>query len=312
MLRTDKNKIFEYLNAVLNRNTWGTIGNYSVAAAKSVVDRAGIGDTHSAVLCDSAYAAMETILRGYFLGHGDKVIVPALSSPYISMTCATVGCEVIFADVEKGKCTVSADCIAALLSREKDVKAVICEDLLGYACDIGAISGAIAASGCGAKLFVCTPDVLNVKYDSKPTVFSADAAVATFDASSAIDADCAAVISKNDYYDVLWSAHHCGNARINGTYEALNAGTIAGGDMRVCEWKSAVLLCELESFASASPVSKTLCFASCEKGEDSAFVPETKPVCMNRESAFLSDYYVKETGAVRKVYVCPAAESTVG
>lgn len=309
MLRTDNKKVYEALNGVLVSNNWGTIGRYSVNAADMIASRVAPDGSYGAVLCDSTYAALETIIRGYFIGHGDKVIVPALSSPYIAQTAATVGCSVVFADIEKGTCVISPDWIEGLM--DESVKAVICEDYCGYPCDYDKIKAVLPE---GVKLIVCTSDPFNTLYNGVSTIINADAAVAAFDEGCAVECDCAAVVMKKEDYNTLWSMHHCGNLASGTNMEALNAGYVPGGDERICEWKSALLIKELEAFwalpaadANAYPYKEEM--AVVENGARSPYLRYfgKKHYAMNLEESFKSEYYVKSSG-YHGVSICPLAQ----
>jgi len=309
MLRCDREKIYDALNKVLYSNSWGTISGHSVKAAEIIAQKVSPDGDYRAVLCDSTYAALETIVRGFFIGRGDKVIVPALSSPYIAQTLATVGCDILFADTDKEGCVISADWVEALA--DGSVKALICEDYCGYPCDMEKMRALLPD---GARLILCTPDPFNTLYDGKPTVTYADASVAAFDEGCAVEADCAAVIMKKEYYDPLWSMHHCGNIPLGADMEALNAGSMPGGDMRICEWKSAVLIKELEAFfaiplpdVNAYPFKEDI--SVIRKGTRSPFLSYygVKHYAMNTQPVYKSSEYEKSSGVMNHS-VCPFAQ----
>lgn len=245
----------EKLLAALESGKWGTISPVSVAAAQRLAALAG---TECALLCASPVAALETVLRALELSHGSRVVLPALCSPYLRTATEAVGASPVYADIGDDL-HIRPQSVAYLANA--DTSAVLVEELGGYPCEIDKIAAICAERD--IPLIDCTPAPIAAQLHQKPTVTFADFGIAALPAQGA-----GAILCEKAYLEKVFAAHHCGNPL--GTGAALNAGICLGGDMRIDEWRSVLLLELLERAAEqmrlCNAVKIRLREALCQKG----------------------------------------------
>ena len=94
-------RLIETELSVLESGVWGTIGKYSVSAAKALAEYSG---AQYGLLCHSYDAAYEAVLRHFGARFGenqtsDATVVGEVSAPADSLVAVCVGSTPVFTDV---------------------------------------------------------------------------------------------------------------------------------------------------------------------------------------------------------------------
>ena len=97
----DMQRLIDTEMQVLNSGVWGTIGKYSVSAAKALAEYSG---AKFGLLCHSYDAAYEAVLRHFGARFGvnqtsDATVVGEVSAPSDSLVAVCVNSTPVFADV---------------------------------------------------------------------------------------------------------------------------------------------------------------------------------------------------------------------
>jgi perosamine synthetase len=96
------------------------------------IDRAHVVATANGTL------AIELALRALGIGHGDEVVVPALTFAAPASSVLAVGATPVLADVAPDHWTLQADDVARRITRQ--TRAILAVDILGHPCDYDALS----------------------------------------------------------------------------------------------------------------------------------------------------------------------------
>ena len=241
---------------VLNSGVWGTIGKYSVSAAKALAEYSG---AKFGLLCHSYDAAYEAVLRHFGARFGvnqtsDATVVGEVSAPSDSLVAVCVNSTPVFADVCDTCGMIKPKLLADLLeSIELPVRAVVLDYLVGRKEDYKL---ARVYEICRAKNI---PLILNVggyigaRHEGKPLTDYCDAAIFTLGKGSAIDVGMSGLVLTNDMgvFQGTFAYHNCGRGFGEGASLVMN--DIVGGDLRVTEWTAAAAQIILEEGALAAP-----------------------------------------------------------
>ena len=249
-------RLIETELSVLERGVWGTIGNYSVSAAKALAE---YGGAKFGLLCHSYDAAYEAVLR--YCGArfdesqiSDATIVCEVSAPADSLVAVCVGSTPVFADVCETCGMIRPKALEALLeSVSLPVRAVVLDYLVGRKEDYKL---ARVYEICREKKI---PLILNVggyigaRHEGKPLTDYCDAAIFTLGKGSAIDVGMSGLVLTNDMavFQGAFAYHNCGRGFGEGASLVMN--DIVGGDLRVTEWTAAAAQIILEEGALATP-----------------------------------------------------------
>ena len=241
---------------VLNSGVWGTIGKYSVSAAKALAEYSG---AKFGLLCHSYDAAYEAVLRHFGARFGanqtsDATVVGEVSAPSDSLVAVCVNSTPVFADVCDTCGMIKPKLLADLLeSIELPIRAVVLDYLVGRKEDYKL---ARVYEICRAKNI---PLILNVggyigaRHEDKPLTDYCDAAIFTLGKGSAIDVGMSGLVLTNDMgiFQGTFAYHNCGRGFGEGASLVMN--DIVGGDLRVTEWTAAAAQIILEEGALATP-----------------------------------------------------------
>ena len=252
----DMQRLIDTEMQVLNSGVWGTIGKYSVSAAKALAEYSG---AKFGLLCHSYDAAYEAVLRHFGARFGvnqtsDATVVGEVSAPSDSLVAVCVNSTPVFADVCDTCGMIKPKLLADLLeSIELPVRAVVLDYLVGRKEDYKL---ARVYEICRAKNI---PLILNVggyigaRHEGKPLTDYCDAAIFTLGKGSAIDVGMSGLVLTNDMgiFQGTFAYHNCGRGFGEGASLVMN--DIGGGDLRVTEWTAAAAQIILEEGALATP-----------------------------------------------------------
>ena len=252
----DMQRLIDTEMQVLNSGVWGTIGKYSVSAAKALAEYSG---AKFGLLCHSYDAAYEAVLRHFGARFGvnqtsDATVVGEISAPSDSLVAVCVNSTPVFADVCDTCGMIKPKLLADLLeSIELPVRAVVLDYLVGRKEDYKL---ARVYEICRAKNI---PLILNVggyigaRHEGKPLTDYCDAAIFTLGKGSAIDVGMSGLVLTNDMgiFQGTFAYHNCGRGFGEGASLVMN--DIVGGDLRVTEWTAAAAQIILEEGALATP-----------------------------------------------------------
>ncbi len=252
----DMQRLIDTEMQVLNSGVWGTIGKYSVSAAKALAEYSG---AKFGLLCHSYDAAYEAVLRHFGARFGasqtsDATVVGEISAPSDSLVAVCVNSTPVFADVCDTCGMIKPKLLADLLeSIALPVRAVVLDYLVGRKEDYKL---ARVYEICRAKNI---PLILNVggyigaRHEGKPLTDYCDAAIFTLGKGSAIDVGMSGLVLTNDMgiFQGTFAYHNCGRGFGEGASLVMN--DIVGGDLRVTEWTAAAAQIILEDGALATP-----------------------------------------------------------
>lgn len=252
----DMQRLIDTEMQVLSSGVWGTIGKYSVSAAKALAEYSG---AKFGLLCHSYDAAYEAVLRHFGARFGasqtsDATVVGEISTPSDSLVAVCVNSTPVFADVCDTCGMIKPKLLADLLeSVELPVRAVVLDYLVGRKEDYKL---ARVYEICRAKNI---PLILNVggyigaRHEGKPLTDYCDAAIFTLGKGSAIDVGMSGLVLTNDMgiFQGTFAYHNCGRGFGEGASLVMN--DIVGGDLRVTEWTAAAAQIILEDGAFATP-----------------------------------------------------------
>ncbi len=242
--------------SVLESGVWGTIGNYSVSAAKALADYSG---ANYGLLCHSFDAAYEAALRhfGARFGEGqtsDATVVAEVSAPADSLVAVCVGSTPVFVDVCENCGMIRPKTLEAFLeSIELPIRAVVLDYLVGRKDDYKLDRIYEICREKKVPLILNVGGYIGARHEGKPLTDFCDAAIFSLGKGSAIDVGMSGLVLTNDegIYQGAFAYHNCGRGFGEGA--SLAMGDIVGGDLRVTEWTAAAAQIILEEGTLAAP-----------------------------------------------------------
>jgi len=223
---------------VLGSGVWGTIGERSVSAAAMLAEY--VGAKHG-LLCHSAGAAYEAVLRHFGAAGGNIFFCGETCDPMDPLMAVCTGAEPVFVPCS-GE-VMDAAALDKMLGERNGVRCVTAD-----------------ADPDGAIRKVClkhrVPLIINAGgVFRKGIVQSADAVVWSLEEGSGIYAGKGGFIAADDtgVYAGAFAYHNCGRGFGEGC--SLNMDSIVGGDLRVTEWTAAAVEVVLETgnFSTSAP-----------------------------------------------------------
>ncbi len=270
------NKFIDYELEVLESGVWGTIGPYSITGAHVLAELVG---ARYGLLCHSASAAYESVLRACGAAHGSYIITPSYGDPNNTLTAACTGAAPLFCDVDAGTGLIAPSSLEKTLERPNASRAVavVADYIPGKAgfelekitalCKKHSLPFILNAGGC-----------LTARHNGKPLIDFADAVIWSIGSGSEVYTGNGGFIAfdRSDLYADTFAYHNCGRSPGDGC--TLTFDDILGGDMRVTEWTARLIepLLETGRFAAVNP---------------------RKFTAMHREPALHSEYFKKQTGS---------------
>lgn len=260
-MKMDINKLEKVELEVLECGVWGTVGPYSVSAAKALAEYTG---GKFAVLCHSYDAAYEATLRHFGarlagLPHGDVTVVGETSCPSDSLVALCVGSTPEFSAVCDTCGMLSPKTVEAAIDGAKlPVRAVIV-DYLPEKADKYPLEKVYEV--CKAKeipLIINAGGAIGVRHGDKALTELSDAVLYTLGEGSAINVGMSGIIvtDNEEIRQGAFAYHNCG--RGFGAGCSLVMDNIIGGDLRVTEWTAAAAQMILESGELEKPAPMTL------------------------------------------------------
>ena len=249
-------KLIDTELSVLESGVWGTIGGYSVSAAKALAEYSG---ANYGLLCHSSDAAYEAVLRHFGARFdetvlSDATIVGEVSAPADSLVAVCVGSTPVFADVCENCGMIPPKTLAALIdSIELPVRALVLDYLVGRKEDYKLARVYEICKERGVPLILNVGGYIGARHEGKPLTDLCDAAIFTLGKGSAIDVGMSGLVLTNDMsiFQGAFAYHNCGRGFGEGASLVMN--NIVGGDLRVTEWTAAAAQVMLEEGTLATP-----------------------------------------------------------
>lgn len=249
-------KLIDTELSVLKSGVWGTIGGYSVSAAKALAEYSG---ANYGLLCHSSDAAYEAVLRHFGARFdetvlSDATIVGEVSAPADSLVAVCVGSTPVFADVCENCGMIPPKTLAALIdSIELPVRALVLDYLVGRKEDYKLARVYEICKERGIPLILNVGGYIGARHEGKPLTDLCDAAIFTLGKGSAIDVGMSGLVLTNDMsiFQGAFAYHNCGRGFGEGASLVMN--NIVGGDLRVTEWTAAAAQVMLEEGVLATP-----------------------------------------------------------
>ena len=249
-------RLIETELSVLESGVWGTVGKYSVSAAKALAEYSG---ANYGLLCHSYDAAYEAVLRHFGARFdanqtSDVTVVGEVSFPADSLVAVCVGSTPVFVDVCENCGMIRPKTLSAFLdSIDLPVRALVLDYLVGKKEDYKL---ARVYEICREKKI---PLILNVggyigaRHEGKPLTDFCDAAIFSLGTGSAINVGMSGLVLTNDMavFQGAFAYHNCGRGFGEGASLVMN--NIVGGDLRVTEWTAAAAQILLEEGVLATP-----------------------------------------------------------
>ena len=250
-------RLIETELSVLESGVWGTIGTYSVSAAKALAEYSG---AKHGLLCHSYDAAYEAVLRHFGARFNenqtsDATVVAEVSAPADSLVAVCVGSTPVFADVCESCGMIRPKALEALLdSIELPVRALVLDYLVGRKEDYKLSRVQEICRERNIPLVLNVGGYIGARHEGRPLTDFCDAAIFNLGKGSAIDVGMSGLVLTNDMgiFQGAFAYHNCGRGFGEGASLVMN--NIVGGDLRVTEWTAAAAQILLEEGALATPV----------------------------------------------------------
>ena len=252
----DMNKLEKIELRVLESGVWGTVGPYSVSAAKALAEYTG---GKFAVLCHSYDAAYEAVLRHFGarladLPHGDLTVVGETSCPADSLVALCTGSSPEFCAVcDRCGMLPPAAIEAAIEGAGLPVRAVVVDYLPEMADRYPLEKVYEVCRSRNVPLIVNAGGAIGVRHNGSALTELCDAAIYTLGEGSAIDVGMSGLIVTDSeaVQQGSFAYHNCGRGFGEGC--SLVMDNVIGGDLRVTEWTAAAAEAILESGELAVP-----------------------------------------------------------
>lgn len=199
-----------------------------------------------AIACANGTDALQVLLRGAGVGHGDAVFVPSLTYAATAEAVMLAGATPIFVDVDVPTGCMSADALkAAIAGYQGDLtpKAVLAVDLFGIPADHAALSAVAEANG--LKLFYDAAQSFGSVGASGMCCAVGDGAATSFYPSKSLGCfgDGGAMFTNDDDLATTLKV-----VRDHGLYGEPRAHRVLGTNSRLDTFQAAILLVKLTVF----------------------------------------------------------------
>ena len=208
-------KLIETEISVLESGVWGTIGKYSVSAAKALADYSG---AKYGLLCHSYDAAYEAVLRhcGARFAEtqtSDATVVGEVSAPADSLVAVCVGSTPVFSDVCENCGMIRPKNLEAFLEGVKlPVRALVLDYLVGRKEDYKLSRVYEICREKKIPLILNVGGYIGARHEGKPLTDFCDAAIFTLGEGSAINVGMSGLVLTNDMglFQGTFAYHNCG------------------------------------------------------------------------------------------------------
>jgi dTDP-4-amino-4,6-dideoxygalactose transaminase len=225
------------LQRVLDSGEWSAVGGPHVRELERRF--AAYQDARHAVAVTNGTTALVLALRALGVGSGDEVVVP----PYTFLATASAVLEVdalpVFADIDPDTYCIDPAAVEAALTPR--TKAVIAVHLAGQPADMARLCG--IAGRRGIAIVEDAAHAHGAAYAGRRVGAIGDIGCWSFQASKNMTAGEGGMVTTDDdaLAVALESLHDCGRSPEGAWYEH----HVLGGNHRLTEWQSAVLLAQL-------------------------------------------------------------------
>ena len=192
-------RLIETELSVLESGVWGTIGTYSVSAAKALAEYSG---AKHGLLCHSYDAAYEAVLRHFGARFNenqtsDATVVAEVSAPADSLVAVCVGSTPVFADVCETCGMIRPKNLEALLeSIELPVRALVLDYLVGRKEDYKLARVQEICRERNIPLILNVGGYIGARHEGRPLTDFCDAAIFNLGKGSAIDVGMSVLFSQ--------------------------------------------------------------------------------------------------------------------
>lgn len=199
-----------------------------------------------AIACANGTDALQVLLRGAGVGHGDAVFVPSLTYAATAEAVRLTGATPIFVDVDVATGCLSSESLAAAVTGyqgDLTAKAVLAVDLFGIPADHAALSDVAKAHG--LKLFYDAAQSLGSVGASGMCGAVGDGAATSFYPSKSLGCfgDGGAMFTNDDDLAAMLRV-----VRDHGLYGEPRAHRVLGTNSRLDTFQAAILLVKLDVF----------------------------------------------------------------
>lgn len=241
---------------VLESGVWGTVGPYSVSAAKALSEYTG---GKFGVLCHSTDAAYEAVLRHFGarladMPHGDVTVVGEMSVPADSLVALCVGSTPEFCPVCDKCGMISPKALDETLKNATSPVRAVVVDYIAEKGDEYPLERVLEiCRSHEVPLILNLGGHIGVRHGGKALTALCDAVIYSLGEGSAIDVGMSGLIvtDSETIQQGSFAYHNCGRGFGEGC--SLVMDNILGGDLRVTEWTAVAAQTILESGSLATP-----------------------------------------------------------
>jgi len=231
----------EAILRTLERGAWCRVGmaDDDCEAAHFERELAAYHDAkHCLTICNGT-AALMCVFRALGVGHGDEVIVPAITFSATADAVALCGGVPVFVDMDPKTYQIDPDAIEPAITDR--TKAICVVHYAGYACDLDRL--AQVASTTGLPIIEDCAHAQGTEWRGRKVGAHLTGGCFSFQQSKSLTSgEGGAVVTDSDDLDEsVWSVHNCGRTR--GAYRYDH--TALGGNFRLSEWEATILRTQL-------------------------------------------------------------------
>ena len=234
---------------------WGTINSHSITSAAALAKHV---ESAYGLLCHSADAAYEALIRQFGASFGDAVVTGEISWPANSLIAVCTGAAPVFAPVCEKCGMIRPNGLEEVLRANPNTKCVVLdiipENLAEYKLDkVYEITREF-----GVGLIINAGGAFSAKWNGKPLVEMADAVLYSCEEGSEIYCIKGGFIATDlePVHSGAFAYHNCGRSFGEGC--SLDIDGIVGGDLRVTEFTAVIAECILETGEFSKPEPRVL------------------------------------------------------
>jgi dTDP-4-amino-4,6-dideoxygalactose transaminase len=226
------------LEPVLESGVWCSA--YGEEVERFVAEFTEFQGASHGIAVTNGTAALEAALVACGVGHGDEVIVPAITFVATATSAMIAGATPVLVDVDPQTCCIDPDAVAAAITER--TRAVVAVHLSGRACDMDALT-----SLCGERGIALVEDCAHshgTRWRGRGTGTLGDVGAFSFQQSKLMTAGEGGMVTTEDaeLFERAWSYSNLGRIRDREWYYHAVRGT----NLRMTEWQGAVLRAQLE------------------------------------------------------------------
>ena len=221
----------------LERKAWCRFGmpDDQCQAFQFEQEWAAYHDAKYCVAICNGTAALMCAFRALGVGHGDEVIVPAITFSATADAAALCGGVPVFVDMDPETYQADPDAIEAAVTDK--TKAICVVHYGGYPCDLDRLAKVAAKTG--LPIIEDCAHAQGTEWRGRKVGAHLTGGCFSFQQSKSITCgEGGAVVTDNeDFADGVWAVHNCGRTRGAAKYDH----TALGGNFRLGEFESTIL-----------------------------------------------------------------------